>query len=56
MTFGVSCQSIVNQKDIYSQLTEIKIDWLVVLYGISTLVGYLMPNPVYIHIINIHDL
>ena len=27
--------------------------WLVVFYGISTLIGYLMPNPVYTHISNI---
>ena len=25
-------------------------------YGISIIVGYLMPNPVYTHIINIYDL
>ena len=25
-------------------------------YGISTIVGYLMPNPVYTYISNIHDL
>ena len=30
--------------------------WLVGFYGISTLVGYLIPNPVYIYISNIQDL
>ncbi len=25
-------------------------------YGISTIVGYLMPNPVYTYILNIYDL
>ena len=25
-------------------------------YGISTLVGYLMPNPLYTHILNIYNL
>ena len=36
-----------------------KIIWLVgwvVSYGISTLVGYLMPNPLYTYILNIYDL
>ena len=29
---------------------------LVGFYGISTLVGYLMPNPLYTHVLNIYDL
>ena len=29
---------------------------LVWFYCISTIVGYLMPNPVYIYILNIYDL
>ena len=29
------------------------LDWF---YGISTLVGHLMPNPVYTYILNIYDL
>ena len=29
------------------------LDWF---YGISTIVGYLMPNPLYTYIINIYDL
>ena len=31
-------------------------DWLVVFYGISILVGYLMPNPIYTYILNVYDL
>ena len=30
--------------------------WLVGFYGISTIVGYLMPNPFYTFILNIYDL
>ena len=30
--------------------------WLVWIYGISTIVGYLMPNPFYTNILNIYDL
>ena len=30
--------------------------WLVVFYGISNLVGYLKPNPIYTYISNIYDL
>ena len=29
---------------------------LIRFYGISTLVGYLMPNPLYTYILNIYDL
>ena len=29
---------------------------LVWFYGISTIVGYLMPNPLYTYILNIYDL
>ena len=29
--------------------------WWVGFYGISTIVGYLMPNPVYTYILNIYD-
>ena len=36
----------------------IKYIWfgLVGFYGISTIVGYLMPNPLYTYILNIYDL
>ena len=30
--------------------------WLIELYGISTIVGYLMPNPIYTYILNTWDL
>ena len=29
--------------------TPLRVDWLVWLYGISTTMGYLMPNPVHIY-------
>ena len=29
---------------------------LVGFYGISTIVGYLMPNPMYTYVLNIYDL
>ena len=32
------------------------LDWLVWFYGISAIVGYLMPNPLYSYILNIYDL
>ena len=36
----------------------LKYTWfdLIVFYGISTIVGYLMPNPFYTYILNIHGL
>ena len=37
-------------------VSSIAIYWLVVLYGRLTLVGYLMPNPIYTYISNIYDL
>ena len=30
--------------------------WLVGFYGVSTFVGYLIPNPIYTCILNIYDL
>ena len=30
--------------------------WFGIVYGISTIVGYLMPNPLYTYILNIYDL
>ena len=37
---------------------SVSCDWfsLVGFYGISTIVGYLMPNPLYTYILNIQDL
>ena len=29
--------------------------WLVEFYGVSTIIGYLIPNPVYTCILNIYD-
>ena len=37
------------QRDSYV-LSYLKLDWLVIFYGISTHGGYLMPNPIYIYI------
>ena len=41
----------------YVQLSNLdnKAGWLG-FYGISTIVGYLMPNPLYTYILNIYDL
>ena len=30
--------------------------WLVEFYGISTIVGYFMPNPIYTYILNVYEL
>ena len=30
--------------------------WLVGFYGISTIIGYLKPNPLYTYLLNIYDL
>ena len=35
---------------------KIAYSWLVGFHGISTIVGYLMPNPLYTYILNIYDL
>ena len=35
------------------QMKDIFLVWF---YGISTIVGYLMPNPLYTYILNIYDL
>ena len=32
------------------------VGWLFGLYSISTIVGYLIPNPLYTYILNIYDL
>ena len=36
--------------------THIGLVWFVWFYGISTFVGYLMPNPLYTYTLNIYDL
>ena len=40
------------------EIKQLKLSWfgLVGFYGISTIVGYLMPNPLYTYILNIYDL
>ena len=46
----------------YNGATLLHMQWgfggfgLVWFYGISTIVGYLMPNPVYTYILDIYDL
>ena len=47
---------LINAK--FSLYLYIKYIWfgLVGFYGISTIVGYLMPNPIYTYILNRHDL
>ena len=40
---------------LYIYIKYIWFDFIVV-YGISTIVGYLMPNPLYTYILNIYDL
>ncbi len=37
-------------------LVRKQLNGLVGFYGISTIVGYLMPNPLYTYILNIYDL
>ena len=46
-------QVLLFQVRVDLRVTALKVDWF---YGISTLVGYLMPNPVYTYILNIYDL
>ena len=38
------------------EITQLAWFGLVRLYGISTILGYLIPNPVYTYILNIYDL
>ena len=38
---------------LYGMLVEFIISWF---YDISTIVGYLMPNPIYTYILNTYDL
>ena len=40
----------------YPEFQSTHVNYLVVFYSISTLVGYLMPNPFYTYILNIHVL
>ena len=36
--------------------SSVQLGWVVEFYGISTIVGYLMPNPLYTYILIIYDL
>ena len=40
----------------YLMLNPVCAGWLVEFYGISNIVDYLLPNPLYTHILNIYDL
>ena len=40
----------------HDEVDEIYMTWFGWVYGISTIVGYLMLNPVYTYIVNIYDL
>ena len=42
--------------DIETPCTEKENGWLIVFYGISTLIGYLMTNPVYTYTLDIYNL
>ena len=43
-------------KDYATNSWDIDLVGLIWFYGISTIVGYLMPNPLYTYILNIYDL
>ena len=49
------CTSLKAKSSFYIYIKYIWIG-LVGIYGISTMVGYLMPNPLYTYILNIYDL
>ena len=49
------CRLFNAKYSLYKYIGYIRFD-LVWFYGISTNVGYLMPNPLYTYILNIHDL
>ena len=49
----------INHMNRYYKWTCIKFQTkygLVLFYGISTIIGYLMPNPLYTYILDIYDL
>ena len=50
-----SCRLFNAKSSLYIYIRYIKFGW-VGFYGISTIVGYLMPNPLYTYILNIYDL
>ena len=52
-SYNKQLQSLLNDvKDLVTWL----VGWFIGFYGISTIVGYLMLNPLYTYILNIYDL
>ena len=49
------CKLFYAKSSLYIYIEYIGFGW-VGFYGISTLVGYLMPNLIYIYILNLYDL
>ena len=49
------CKLFYVKSSLYIYIKHIGFGW-VGFYGISTIVGYLMPNPLYTYILNIYDL
>ena len=49
------CRLFNAKSSLYIYIRYIEFGW-VGFYGISTIVGYLMPNPLYTYILNIYDL
>ena len=50
------CACVYIGVSLYVKANACMSDWLVKFYGISTIVGYLMPNPLETYILNIDDL
>ena len=50
---GTSHNMMVFKLDWQTIISEL--DWFRLVYGIPTLVGHLMPNPLYTYILNIYD-
>ena len=49
------CRLFNTKSSLYIYIKYIWFGW-VGFYGLSTIVGYLMPNPLYTYILNIYDL
>ena len=58
MFYGISTITYNGWYAKFSKYIYIEYIWfnLVIFYGISTIEGYLLPNPVYTYILNIYDL
>ncbi len=50
------CRLLIKKKIKRKINIYLKENWWVVFYGISTLIGYLMTNPVHTNALNIYDL